>query len=113
MNPYRLYFRNEYSFIIGRDDFPASDDEDALVIARTLADACSDLCTGFELWQSARRVDTPNVTIPTADDIAARVQDMVLERELVLRDSKWVVAESKRLVKETERLLGPPRQPSQ
>ena len=107
---YRVYFRNQHAFVIGRDDFVAVDDDDAMVIAKTLADACSDLCAGIELWQSERRVDTsPEQMIPDANEIAARVQNIVLERELVLRESKWVVAESARLLKETERLLAFPR----
>jgi hypothetical protein len=103
---YRVYFRNQHAFIIGRDDFLAVDDADATVIAKTLADACSDLCTGIELRQGARRVDTsPEQLIPDADEIAARVQNIVLERLLVLRESQWVIAESGRLLKETQRLL--------
>jgi hypothetical protein len=105
---YRIYFRNQHAFIIGRDDFVAVDDEDAMVIAGTLADACSGLCTDFELWQSARRIDASRgQTILNAHEIAARVQNIVIERELVLRDSQWVIAESARLLKESERLLGP------
>ena len=107
---YRVYFRNQHAFIIGRDDFAAVDDDVAMVIGRKLADACADLCTGFELWQSGRRVDTsPEQIIPDANEIAARVQNIVIEREIALRESKWVVAESKRLLQESERLLGPPR----
>jgi hypothetical protein len=103
---YRVYLKNRHAFIIGRDDFLAVDDKDATVIAKTLADACSDLCTGIELRQGARRVDTsPEQLIPDADEIAARVQNSVLERLLVLRDSQWVIAESGRLLKETQRLL--------
>ena len=97
---YRIYFRNRHGFVIGRDDFPADDDAHAIVIARMLADACSDLCSTFELWHSVRRVDASasSQIISTADEIAARVQNLVLERELVLRDSRWAVAESARLL---------------
>jgi hypothetical protein len=72
-----------------------------------LADACSDLCSTFELWQSARRVDASasSQIISNADEIAARVQNLVLERELVLRDSKWVVAESARLLQHIRKVL--------
>jgi hypothetical protein len=108
MPVYRVYFRNQHKFIIGRDDFLAFDDDDAMVIAKTLADACSDLCTDFELWQGAQRVDTSQ-TIPNANEIAARIQDIVLERELVLRNTEWVVADSRRLLEMTERLLNKPR----
>ena len=104
---YRIYFRNQHGFAIGRDDFRVGDDEHAIVIARMLADACSDLCSTVELWQSARRVDASAASqiISTADEIAARVQNVVLERELVLRDSRWVVAESARLLEHIRRVL--------
>ena len=104
---YRIYFRNQHEFVIGRDDFPADDDEHAIVIARMLADACSDLCSTFELWHSARRVDASasGQIISNADAIAARVQSLVLERALVLRDSKWVIAESTRLLEQIRQVL--------
>jgi hypothetical protein len=47
---YRIYFRNEHGYIIGRDDYIAEDDEHAMVVARALRSACSDLCTGIEVW---------------------------------------------------------------
>jgi hypothetical protein len=106
-NMYRIYFRNRYGFFIGCDDFDAQDDDHAMAIARTLRNASSDICTGFELWQSARRVDTSGSThIPgNADEITAEVQNTVLEREVALLDSEWVIAESARLLKQTQRLV--------
>ena len=104
---YRIYFRNQHAFIIGRDDFPANDDTHAIVIARTLADACSDLCSRFELWQSERQLDAlaSSQIISNDDEIAATVGHIVLERALVLRDSRWVVADSARLLETTQQLL--------
>ena len=39
------------------------------------------------------------------DEIAAQVQNIVIERELVLRHTQWVIADSRRLLKQTQRLL--------
>jgi hypothetical protein len=107
---YRVYFRNQHSFIIGRDDFPAEDDQHAIVIAQTLAHACSDLCSRFELWRNERRVDAEvsGHFSSNSAEITTRVQKTVLERELVLRGSRWVIAESTRLLENIhERLEGP------
>ena len=110
---YRLYFRNQHGFIIGRDDYIAEDDEHAMAVARTLKDACADLCTGIELWHGIRRVDTAPIKMASRHclgEIVAQVQSTVLEREVALRDSRWVIAESARLLAETRRLLD--RRPS-
>ena len=34
---YRIYFRNQHGFIIGRDDYSAVDDEQAMAVARALS----------------------------------------------------------------------------
>jgi hypothetical protein len=106
-NTYRIYFRNRHGFFIGCDDFDAQDDDHAMAIAQTLRNACSDICTGFELWQSARRVDTSGSTHArrNADEITAQVQNTVIEREMALLNSEWVIAESGRLLKQTQRLV--------
>lgn len=105
---YRVYFRNHYKFIVGRDDFLAADDACAMAVARALCDAGSDVCTSFELWQGVRQVEmasSPRSPDMNFDEIAPGVEDIVLERELVLRDSRWVIAESQRLLQQTQRLL--------
>jgi hypothetical protein len=33
---YRVYFRNQYKFVVGRDDFEAGDDVHAIAIARAV-----------------------------------------------------------------------------
>ena len=112
MSVYRVYFRNQHKFVVGRDDFDAGDDARAIAIARTLCDACSDVCTGFDLWQSVRQVEmssSPRSPDLNFDGIAAQVQNIVLERELVLRHTQWIVADSRRLLEETQRLLSSTR----
>jgi hypothetical protein len=105
---YRVYFRNQYKFVVGRDDFAAEDDARAMAIARTLCDACSDLCTSFELWQGVRQVEmgsSPRRPDLNFDQFVEQVQNVIVERELVLRESRWVIAESQRLLQQTQRLL--------
>ena len=107
MTTYRVYLRDAEKQIVGRDDFDSDNDARALLVARMLRDACSDKCAGFELWQNTRRVDLPcpNWSKFSADEIHAKVQTIVLERELTIRDSRWIVAESTRLLEQTLRLL--------
>ena len=96
MTAYRVYLRDAEKQIVGRDDFESDNDARALLVARMLRDACSDKCAGFELWQNTRRVDLPcpNWSKFSADEIHAKVQMIVLERELAIRDSRWTVADS-------------------
>jgi hypothetical protein len=104
---YRVYFRNRTGVIVGRDDFDAEDDAQAMIIARKLRDPCSDICSGFQLWQQMRRVDKAFSWAGNPSDGAAarQVQSIVLEREAAIRDSRWRVAESSRLLEQTQRLL--------
>ena len=112
MSLYRVYFRNQSKFVVGRDVFDAEDDACAMAIAWTLCDACSDVCTAFDLWQGVRQVEmsssprSPNLNF---DGVATQVQNIVLERELVLRHTQWIVADSRRLLEETQRLLSSTR----
>ena len=110
MTTYRLYFRDAGKQIVGRDDFDAENDARALVIARMLRDACSDSCTGFELWQNTRHVDLPyNCAGANADDMHAKVEMIVIERELAICASRWAIADSARLLEQTRRLLNQTR----
>jgi len=100
---YRLYFLNAAQRIAARDEFEAENDETAITIAGLLYDACSDLSSGFELWQSARRV-VPDATKQAAAHpnqsstaITLQLQSVVLEREEMLQQSQWLIARSKRL----------------
>jgi hypothetical protein len=86
--------------LAGRDEFVAEDDLSALVIAAELADACSDVCVSFELWDGTRRVgdEALRQPKPSGADLNRRTQETVIEREIMMRDSEWLVAKSKRLL---------------
>lgn len=107
MTTYRLYLRDAERQIVGRDDFDSDNDARAMLVARMLRDACSDKCTGFELWQNTRRVDLPcpNWSTFSADELHAKVEAIVLDRELAIRASRWTISDSARLLEQTRRLL--------
>jgi hypothetical protein len=109
---YRVYFRNRADAFVGRDDFEAEDDAQAMIVARKLRDACSDISSGFQLWQQMRRVDKvfSSAGNPGRGEATRQVQSIVLEREVAIRDSHWSVAESSRLLEQTQRLLDEVRQ---
>src|SRR6516225_4896561 len=98
MARYRVYFVNWNTSIAGRDDFDVEDDAQAAVIARLLRNACSDRCAGFELWQGGRQVDTSLTRGVDFKELSTHLQDIVLERELAIRDSRWSIADSRRLL---------------
>jgi hypothetical protein len=105
---YRIYFRTSRGMLAGREEFVAEDDWSALVIATELVDACSDVCVSFELWEGTRRVDREvfGRLEPSSADLNRRMQEAVIEREIMMRDSEWLVARSKRLLQRIEQLTG-------
>ena len=105
MLSYRIYFRGS-GVIVGRDDFKAADDGAALLIACTLRDACSDVCDRFELWNGIRRVDWRlNSAATSARPNNVSAEEIVVEREMAIRDSAWQIARSKRLLDQVQHLL--------
>ena len=53
---YRLYYLDKHSHIAGRDEFFASDDKAALIIAASLHEASECRHSGLMLWQGTRQV---------------------------------------------------------
>jgi hypothetical protein len=111
--PYRIYFR-AVTGIVGRHDFAAADDDEALALAEILSEACSDECTSFELWHHTRLV-VPERTAPLrpalgADEINAAMQASLIEREEAIQQSDWAIARSKRLLERLDHLGTNPRE---
>jgi hypothetical protein len=82
---------NQHGFIIGRDDYNAVDDEQAMAVARAREKASSDLCTCIEVWSGIRRVDVAPLRAKnerSVGEIVAEIQSTLLERELALRDRR-------------------------
>jgi hypothetical protein len=94
---YRIYFRDAAG-ICGRFDFDADGDWAAMVSAELLADACSDKCTGFELWQDTRQLcdrrTLPPLPAVTLSELTERRQATVIETEEAIKDSAFAIAGS-------------------
>ena len=102
MNWFRLYFLDAARHIVARDEFKAEDDQHAITIAGVLYDACSDHCSGFELWRGAHRLAPEGNGGPARPsrgimEITLQMQNTVLEREEMLQKSEWLIARSTRL----------------
>lgn len=96
--PYRTYLRSAES-IVCRHEFAATDDGDARRIAELLADAASDLCDSYEVWQAGRVVVCPEKpSAMVGSEAPTHVQAAaVAAGETILR-SGWPVAQSRRLL---------------
>ena len=99
MGTYRVYFRNA-SGIVGRHDYVADDDQEAIVIADCLCDACSDRCNSFEVWQGDHRVVAPRTprSARSETEITAKTKAAIVECEEAIQRSQWAIAGSQRLL---------------
>src|SRR5215472_1613305 len=98
MADYRIYLMVA-GRIRAREDFKADNDIDAIRIAQTLCDACSDSCNSFDLWQGERKVDPPQGFQPVSfAELTQAHQQIVVETEETLVESDWTIAQSKRLI---------------
>jgi hypothetical protein len=111
---YRMYFRDAAG-INGRIDFDAEDDHIAMTTAELLADACSDKCSGFELWQDFRQLcDRRMLPRPqriTLSDLSERRQAVVIETEEAIKNSGFAIASSRRLLDRLKHLRSPEQLP--
>jgi hypothetical protein len=101
---YRIYFRVSGQ-IHGREDFEAAGDVGAIRIARVLYYACSDICDSFDLWQGNRQLcaQQPHHQKTSLDDLIEAHQNMVIEKEERISQSRWLIAQSRRLIETLDR----------
>jgi hypothetical protein len=104
MSTYRMYFRTTGQ-IRGREDFEAADDVAAIRIARVLYDACSDVCDGFDLWQGKRqlRARQPHHQLASLANLMEAHQQLAIETEEHISQSRWLIAQSRRLIETLDR----------
>jgi hypothetical protein len=104
---YRMcfWFKDHHSHIHGREDFKADDDAAAIRIAHILQQACSDVCDNFELWQGARQIPMPQARhhIASLDDLIEAHQNVVIEKEELISQSRWMISRSRHLIEELNR----------
>ena len=119
MPTYQILFTDNKGFMLAEDEFVAAHDGAATLIAKWLFEACSDLYANYVLlWRAGRRFKhlpkvSPTAGTKTINRETIRIaQEIALERELVLRDSRSRLAASQRFLQENSKLsqlLGPPR----
>ena len=104
MGWYRLFLRTTEHTIVGRSDFNAVDRSSALKIAHRIAQDCSDKCATYDLLEDGRIVATGlRVGSLTFDLLSDIQQQIVTDREIALRDSKWAIRDSHQLLAAIEK----------
>lgn len=103
---YRLYLKNRSGLVVGREDFEAIDRAQALSIAAAIFNACSDIAADYELWMKDEQILSHKGG--TGSGMRAALSDhqqqIVIDVELALRASNWLVADSQRLIQAIEKL---------
>ncbi len=82
-----------------RRSFEAESDDEAAVLAAVLLDAVSDVVERCELWCGNRAIPLPRRT-PAMAQLNARLQRLVIDHEIALRDSRPQIAQSRRLIEQ-------------
>lgn len=97
---YMACFYDAVGTLMGRCALAAESDDEAQDTAAVLYDACSDVCSYYELWKGRTAVRKAQyfVLAPTATELSRRTQQIVLDREIAIRDSQWHIADSRRLL---------------
>lgn len=92
--------------IIAMQMVRAESEEDALRMAAVLYDACSDRCESYEVWcgNVPVRTGTADLVPPAFKSLCNYAQNIVIEREIALRESQSAIAASKRLLAKLEEL---------
>jgi len=98
MPSYRLFLRNASHDIVGRTDFEAEDGLSALRVTHRIAMDCSDYCNSYDLLEEGKPISASNLSGLTHGFLSEIEQQIVIDREIALRDSLWRIRESKRLL---------------
>ena len=100
---FRAFFVSDSGGVLGTDDFEVQTDAEATVIAACLANACSDVCGGFEVWRGTRRIASQRPLNGSIAKLIARMgnstQEAVIKRVGSILQSGTRLATSKKLVK--------------
>jgi hypothetical protein len=97
MKVYRLYLLDANRGVGGAYWLNAEDDETAFWISERLCQACSDVCSGFELRHLARMVDGVGHPAVTGEAETARREQMLAQHLDIIRSSGLTVARSRKL----------------
>jgi hypothetical protein len=95
---YRIYLRANHR-IVCRQEVAAANDDEARRIAALLAEAASDMCDSFELWQGGRVVTGPDGAFGNGHNwLPAGIRTRTIVAAEAILGSGWEVAQSRRLV---------------
>lgn len=94
MKRYRLRFLKDDVFVTG-EDFQAEDLKDAKSVAAVIVNACSAKYDATELWECMEVVRSGSLT---EAKIAAMRQTGLVDTEIALGNSAWVIRESRQLL---------------
>ena len=97
---YRIYLRDHASDVVSGHTIAAESDDAAIRVASILCCACADVTAKFEVWKGEMLLNagTAVAALPTPSGLSQRNQQIVIERELAIRDSHAALAESGRLM---------------
>jgi CheY-like chemotaxis protein len=98
---YLLYLRGHDGAVVARRSFSAFGDDEAATLAAILHEASSDIAAQCELWCGDREIVVPT-QILTAAQVNVRLQKLVVDHEIALRDSRWHIAQSRRLLEKID-----------
>lgn len=101
---YRVYLRDQFDQISAREDFEAHNDIDALRVAEELCDARSDICARFEVYQGTRHIR--GRTQRTVEQLAERLEEVVIHTEEMLQRGLWATSSSRRLLERLDYYKG-------
>lgn len=111
MADYRHYFLDHDGRIDAREEFRAPDDETAKKVSACIAAVSDDMHSGYMLWRGAALLcemkkgdglDTSHPASPVSLDVEA--QQIALDFEHRLLESRWTVSRSRRLLDATRDL---------
>lgn len=97
---YKAAFGDPDGHPITELEFPAVSSKQAFAIASVLADACSESCERFELWQGETLQGSASgvFSLPSADLLHEHSRQVLIEREIMLHETCKTIDESDRLL---------------
>ena len=110
---YRVYLLDQNNHITAAETFSAADDAEAVEVAVSLHDACSDAFAGVEVWCGPKCVlpaghERSAPIVPRLEDVVEARQNNVLDLEDRLQRSHATMKRSRKLLAVQARLRGTP-----
>jgi hypothetical protein len=99
--PYKAVFADAEGRPITELEIPCSDVKQAFAVAFMLADACSEACVQFELWQGQALQGSATGPFCLSPPVHLREhsRQLVIAREIMLHETCKTIAESNRLLR--------------